>query len=198
MCAIIDSMDIRNIYTNKQLAQYMEFGLLDIGDFSYGCPYILYYERGAKLKIGKFCSFAENITVLLGVDHRVDWVTTYPFSSKEANNEWPGGLGITGHPLNKGNMEIGNDVWVGYGAIICSGVNIGDGAVVGAGSVVTKDVEPYSIVVGNPARELKKRFSDEVIAELLRIKWWDWDKEKIDKHIKILCSGDIEKLLTIK
>ena len=92
-------------------------------------------------------------------------------------------------------MEIGNDVWIGMNAMILSGVKIGDGAVVGAGSVVTKDVEPYAVVAGNPAREIRKRFDDQTISELLKANWWDWDIQKIRENVPYLLSNNVKKFL---
>ena len=96
---------------------------------------------------------------------------------------------------NKGDIIIGNDVWIGYEAVIMSGVNIGDGAIIGTRAVVTKDIPPYTIVGGVPAKIIRKRFSDEVISQLLEIKWWDWNKEKIKNNIEKIKRGDIENLI---
>ncbi len=98
---------------------------------------------------------------------------------------------------NKGDIVIGNNVWIGYDAIIMAGVNIGDGAIIGARAVVTKDVEPYSIVGGVPAKEIRKRFAPDVVAKLLELKWWNWPTEKIKDHLAAIQSGDIEELLKI-
>ena len=98
---------------------------------------------------------------------------------------------------NKGDIVIGNDVWIGFNATIMAGVTIGDGAIIATNSTVVKDVEPYSIVGGNPANEIKKRFSEKTINELLEIKWWNWDIEKITKNVQNLTGNDIEKLLKL-
>jgi len=157
-----------------------------IGDFTYGEPIIHYWGEGATLQIGKFCSIAGNVNIFLGGNHRIDWITTYPFSA--LSSFFPMAKGIVGHPATKGDIVIRNDVWIGYGATIMSGVTIGDGAVVGTMAVVSKDVKPYEIVVGNPAHPVKKRFSDEIIAKLLMLKWWDLPMEKIKKIMPLLCS----------
>jgi len=162
-----------------------------LGEKSYigkGVDFI--YASGNKVVTGKYCSMARNIKFYLGGNHRVDWISTYPFT---VFNE--AAKGITGHPTSKGDITIGNDVWIGRDATIFSGVKIGDGAVVGASSVVGSDVEPYSIVVGNPARVIKKRFSDEVIEQLLKIKWWDWPAKKINKNIHLLCSDSLDAFI---
>ncbi len=175
-------------YTKDTLAGWGD--VVEVGDYSYGTPSVWHWGEGAKLKIGKFCSFAWDINIFLGGEHRPDWISQYPFSAffTEAYN-------IKGHPTTKGNIVIGNDVWVGFNATILSGVVIGDGAVIGAGAVVSKDVEPYSIVIGNPAREVKKRFSPDVIKKLLEIRWWDWDIEKIKKNVELLYSNNLDEFL---
>lgn len=154
------------------------------------------YDEGTKLIIGKFCSIAEGVTVFLGANHRVDWFTTYPFGHIRGN-EFPKVKKDHGHPATKGDVTIGNDVWIATNAVIMSGINIGDGAIVAAYSIVTKDVPPYTIVAGNPAKQIRKRFSDEVINKLLELKWWDMEESKINDISDILCSSDFEKLNNI-
>lgn len=162
----------------------------DIGEYTYGAPRVVFPD--GKLRIGKFCSIAWNVTIYLGGNHRVDWFATFPFPSRP--DRFPSAQGIDGFLDTRGDVTIGNDVWIGSDVIILSGVTIGDGAVIGAGSVVAADVEPYTIVAGNPARVVKKRFSDDVIVRLAEIKWWDWPCDKIDRNLRALCSGDSEKL----
>ncbi len=169
----------------------------EIGDFTYGKPKISEFDSSAKLKIGKFCSIAKGVRIFLGGNHRIDWITTYPFQFPEGSKNWPETSQIKGHPATKGDVIIGNDVWLAHGVLILSGVTIGDGAVIGAGAVVTKNVEPYTIVVGNPAKFLKKRFNDEVIDMLLEIRWWDWSEEKIRRNLDVLCSPHIEQLYNV-
>lgn len=169
-----------------------------IGEYTYGNPQVFYWGENAKLVIGNFCSIAENVKIFLGGEHRTDWITTYPFSALEFNKIWPEAANIKGHPKTKGDVIIGNDVWIGYSAIILSGVTIGDGAVIGAGSVVTKNVPPYTIVAGNPARPIRKRFPQKVINKLLKIKWWFWPIKKIKKHIPLLCSNNIKEILKLE
>lgn len=162
------------------------------GEFTYGVPAIFEWGEGTELTVGKFCSIASYVNIFLGGGHRTDWVTTYPFNVFV--DEFPSANGIIGHPISKGNVVIGNDVWIGQGATILSGVTIGDGAVIGAFSVVAKDVDPYTIVAGNPARLIRRRFDVADIEFLLSIKWWDWPKEKIEEHVRLLCSGNIVEL----
>jgi acetyltransferase-like isoleucine patch superfamily enzyme len=153
---------------------------------TYGKPTVHDWGEGAKLTIGKYCSIASGVHVFLGGNHRTDWITTYPFP------DW--GIQIQDKSTTKGDVVIGNDVWVGMGSVIMSGVTIGDGAVVAAFSVVTKDVPPYAIVAGNPAIIKKRRFSDEKVKKLLKIKWWDWPEEKVRQKMKILLSPNIDEL----
>lgn len=151
---------------------------------------VLRKSDGAILKVGAFCSIANDVEIFLGGEHRPDWVTTYAF-----NVWWKSAKHIKGHPKTKGNVEIGNDVWIGRGAFILSGVKISDGAVIGAKTVVTRDVPPYAIVAGNPAKVLKKRFDDETIQRLLNLKWWEWDDARIEKALPMMLNDDINAFL---
>jgi len=159
-----------------------------VGRWTYGEPEILHWGEPATLKVGAFCSFAKGVTIFLGGNHRTDWVTTFPFSVL-----WESAKHIPGHPATRGDVVIGNDVWIGDGATVLSGVHIGDGAVVGARAVVTSDVPPYGIVAGNPAQLVRTRFSADEIATLLRIAWWRWDDEKIREAMPLLLDGDISR-----
>jgi len=141
------------------------------------------------LRIGSFCSLARKVTIFLGGDHRIDWVTTYPFMHFRESARH-----VEGHPRTKGDVVIGNDVWIGYGATILSGVRIGNGAVVGACSVVTRDVPAYGIVAGNPAKLLRHRFSEETIRLLEQLAWWDWPDADLDRAMPLLLSGDVVSL----
>lgn len=165
-----------------------------IGEYTYGEPLILDWSEGATLKIGKFCSIANNVEIFTGGNHRTDWISTYPFSA--LITDFPNAVGIEGHPVSKGDVEIGNDVWIGRGVTIMSGVKIGDGAVLGAESLISKNVNPYEIVVGNPGRVIKKRFDDDVIKMLLKIAWWDWPFCKINEEVKLLCDKNIAEFLS--
>ena len=126
-------------------------------------------------------------------------MSTFPFAAFP--DDWPAASSFADRDIeegSKGDVIIGNDVWIGFGALILSGVRIGDGAVIGAGAVVTTDVEPYSIVIGNPARLTKKRFDDETILKLLEIGWWDWPVDKIRQNISIINGEDISKIFDLQ
>ena len=145
-----------------------------------------------RLIIGKFCQIAAGVEfVMNGANHQMNAVTTFPFYTLEGWNMQPPAR--TDLPL-KGDTVIGNDVWIGQNAVILPGVQIGDGAIIGANSVVGGDVDPYTIVVGNPAKALRKRFDSELIDLLLRFRWWDRSVEEIDRLIPMLTCGDLEKV----
>lgn len=168
---------------------------MSFGKYTYGNPEIRWDNPHAKLIVKNFCSIACNVKIYLGGNHRVDWISTYPFGHihKDVFNNFNG----EGHPSTKGYVIIGNDVWIGANVTIMSGVNIGDGAVIAANSHVVKDVEPYTLVGGNPAKLIKYRFTKEQIEKLLEIKWWDWDDEKINRFSTILCSNDIDNFINL-
>lgn len=148
---------------------------------------------GDKLIIGKFCMIASGVTFIMnGANHLTNALTTYPFAI--FGNGWENAMEGKSYP-QKGNINIGNDVWIGYNATIMAGVTIGDGAIVAANATVIKDVAPYTIVGGNPALEIKKRFSDDTIAKLLELRWWNWDIEKITRNIQNLTDLNIDKLV---
>jgi virginiamycin A acetyltransferase len=153
----------------------------------------LFDFTGDKLIIGKFCMIASGVTFIMnGANHLTDAVSTYPFAI--FGNGWEHAMEGKSYP-NKGDTVIGNDVWIGYNSTIMAGVKIGDGAIIATNSTVTKDVEPYSIVGGNPAREIRKRFSEDDIQKLLALRWWDWDAEKITRNVQYLTEQNIGKLL---
>ncbi len=160
----------------------------NIGDYTYGNPNLQWWTP--ECRIGKFCSIAGNVTIFGGGEHRPDWVTTYPFNS--LSHIFGFGKDITGHPSSKGPTLIGNDVWIGFGATIISGVVVGDGAVIGAQAVVAKNVPPYAVVAGNPAKVSRFRFTPVQINELLNIKWWNFDLNVIAKYIYLLQSDNVD------
>jgi acetyltransferase-like isoleucine patch superfamily enzyme len=152
-------------------------------------------KKQSKLIVGKYCSIGYNSKFFLGGNHRHDWITTYPFHVKEAhNNDVFDSLEkeINGYPLSNGDIIIGNDVWFGENVTVMSGVKIGDGAVVGTNSTVVRDVKPYSIIGGHPAKHIKYRFNDDVIEKLLDIKWWDIEELKLNALLPYMCNNDID------
>jgi acetyltransferase-like isoleucine patch superfamily enzyme len=168
------------------MAKNPAYSQYSVGRYSYGYPEVTRWDCCGTLKVGSFCSFAANVKILLGGEHRTDWVTTFPLTDFLAPN--------TGQPRQmsfKGDVIIGNDVWVGDGALILSGVTIGDGAVIAARSVVAKDVEPYSIVGGVPSKIIRKRFPNDVCDTLREIAWWNWDDSTLRAAIPLLLSNDI-------
>lgn len=148
-----------------------------------------------KLIIGKFCSIACGAKFLMNsANHTMNSLSTYPFpiffeewnlKKEDITSAWD----------NKGDIIIGNDVWIGYEAVIMPGVTIADGAIIATRAVVTKDVPPYAIVAGVPAKIIKKRYDEEKIQKLLKLKWWDWEQKKIKENIKAIKSGNIENLI---
>lgn len=147
---------------------------------------------GDQLIIGKFCMIASDVTFIMnGANHLTEAISSYPFAI--FGNGWEDAMEGKTYP-SKGNTIIGNDVWIGYNATIMPGVKVGDGVIIASNSTVTKDVEPYSIVGGNPAKEIRKRFSDAQIEKLLTLKWWDWDLERITKNVKNLTGNDLDAL----
>ena len=141
-----------------------------------------------KLKIGKFCSIASGTVFILAGNqgHNHKWISTYPFIGKKEFSESKNGF------IKSGDTVVGNDVWIGSEAMIMPGVSIGDGAVIGSRSLVTKDVPPYAIVGGNPAKIIKMRFNEEEVKMLRELSWWDWPIEKINEAMEYICSGNIE------
>ncbi len=151
---------------------------------------------GDKLVIGKFCMIASDVTFIMnGANHLKDAISTYPFAI--FGGDWANAMEGKTYPT-KSDTIIGNDVWIGYGATIMPGVSIGDGAIIATMSVVTKDVPPYSIVGGNPAKVISMRYSESEISDLLDIKWWDWPIDKITANVQHLTGADIERLKSLQ
>ena len=168
-----------------------------VGDFSYFSDVDFekhvthhYDFYGDKLIIGKFCQIAAGVEfVMNGANHQMNAASTFPFYIFEG---WEQDIPSTDVFSFKGDTEVGNDVWIGQNATILPGVHIGDGAIIGASSVVASDVEPYSIVAGNPAKQLRKRFDSELIAILLELKWWELPIEEVNALIPTLTSSDLD------
>lgn len=177
---------------------------ISVGDYTYYDDFenVANFEKnvkyhfdfvGDKLVIGKFCMIASDVTFIMnGANHLSKAVSSYPFAI--FGKDWKDAMEGKTYP-SKGNTVIGNDVWIGYNATIMPGVQIGDGAIIASNATVTKNVEPYSIVGGNPAKLIRKRFSDTEISELLALKWWDWPIEKITRNVSRLTGNRIQELL---
>jgi virginiamycin A acetyltransferase len=148
---------------------------------------------GDRLVIGKFCALARGVKFTMnGANHKLDGFSTYPFQI--FGNGWEKLMPQPGELPYKGDTVIGNDVWMGYEATVMPGVQVGDGAIIAAKSVVVSHVSPYTVVGGNPARPIRQRFDDEVIQSLLAIAWWDWSIEKITRNLEKIVAADIEAL----
>ena len=185
---------LKNIIKNQNI---------EIGDFTYYDDFedVHNFEKnvkyhfeftGDKLIIGKFCMIASGVTFIMnGANHLTNAISTYPFAIFK--NGWENAMEGKSYPT-KGDTIIGNDVWIGYNATIMAGIKIGDGAIIATNSTVTKDVEPYTIVGGNPANEIKKRFSPDHIEKLLKLEWWNWEIEKITQNLKHLTSNNIDEI----
>lgn len=186
---------LKNVLNNPQI---------EVGDYSYyddpdGAENFernvlyLFPFIGDRLLIGKFCALARGVKFIMnGANHKLSGFSTYPFQI--FGNGWETVMPALDELPNKGDTRIGHDVWIGYDSLIMPGVQIGHGAIVSSRSVVTRDVAPYTVVGGNPAQPLKQRFSDEVIARLLQIAWWDWPVEKISRNLAAITAADLEAL----
>lgn len=149
------------------------------------------WDESERIRIGSFCSIADEVVIFGGGEHRTDWATTFPLRIAFGDPL----AGKDGHPVSKGETKIGSDVWIGFRVIVLSGVTIGDGAVIGAGAMVAADVPPYAIVAGNPAEVIRYRFPPNDIQRLLSLCWWDWDIDKIKENVPLLCSENIERFI---
>ena len=148
---------------------------------------------GDKLIIGKFCAIARGVKFIMnGANHKISGISTYPFQI--FGNGWEKAMPAPGELPYKGDTIIGNDVWIGYEALIMPGVKIGNGAIVSSRSVVASDVPPYTIVGGNPAKPIRQRFEPETTTVLNEVAWWDWPVERITRHLETIVSGDVEAL----
>lgn len=194
-----ETVYLKNVVTNPniQIGEYTMYNdfVHDPRQFEKNNVLYQYPINGDSLRIGKFCSIACGAKFLFAsANHTQTSVSTYPFPI--FFEEWDLDIGdVMSAWDHKGDIVIGNDVWIGYEAVVMAGVTIGDGAIIGARAVVTKDVPPYTIVGGVPARKIRRRFSDDVIARLLELKWWDWPAEQIQRNIKNIQAGRLNLLL---
>ena len=188
------------------LRPFVTSPLIEVGEYSYyddpdgarafQTRNVLYHYGPERLIVGKFCAFATGVRfVMNGANHRTSGISTFPFPV--FGGTWAASFDLlTGLP-NRGDTVVGHDVWIGYEALVAPGVTIGDGAIVGTRSVVTKDVRPYAIVAGNPAVEIRRRFSDADVDTLLRVAWWNWPIERITTNVALLMAGDVAALRTL-
>ena len=179
--------------TRLHLARMVKDHGFSIGAYSYGRPKVRFLESGRRLTIGRFCSIADRVDILLGGGHRVDWVSTYPFAAMDGL--WPGVEAPGDYHVSRGDVVIGSDVWLGSGCMILSGVTIGHGAVVAARAVVSRDVPPYAVVGGVPARIVRYRFDPPTVAGLLETAWWDLDPAAVGRLVPLLQSGRTDELI---
>ncbi|MFC8046361.1 CatB-related O-acetyltransferase [Nocardia sp. NPDC057353] len=178
--------------------------LIEVGEYSYyddpGDPTafetanVLYHYGPEKLVIGKFCALATGVRFIMnGANHRMDGVSTFPFPT--IGGGWAEHVDLLMELPNRGDTVLGHDVWLGYGVTVMPGVRIGHGAIVAAGSVVTRDIPDYAVAGGNPARVLRKRYTDNDIARLLELAWWDWPIEQLSARVRVLMSGSVDDLV---
>lgn len=195
-----DTVYLKNVVSNPYISvgeytMYNDF-VNDPRDFEKNNVLYHYPVNGDRLIIGRFCSVACGAKFLFtSANHSLSSLSTYPFPI--FYDEWNlDGKNVTDAWDNKGDIVIGNDVWIGFEAVIMSGVTIGDGAIIASRAVVTKDVPPYTIVGGVPAKQIRKRFDDATISKLEKIRWWNWEYDKIDRNISAIQSGNTALLET--
>lgn len=176
----------------KQQAKFRKkYPRYALGTGTYGLPHVHDDNEGTTLRIGAYCSIASDVSIFLGKNHRTDWVSSYPFPAffEEARH-------IPHFGRGHGDVTIGSDVWLCANCTILSGVTIGHGAVVATGAVVTRDVEPYAIVAGNPAKRVRWRFDEMTRLALLNSAWWDWPINEVHEIVELLCSDQLQNFLT--
>ena len=199
------------IYVSKIVIRIISYCQITAGAKNIDCPDVAFGRHSygiqniylakslnqPSISIGHFCSFAPGVTILANADHRTDFPSTYPFRTLlfSVNNGAGKEAAFNYDVVSRGAVEIGNDVWIGLNAIILSGVTIGTGAVIGAGSVVTRDIPPYAIAAGNPAKVVRFRFSPDLIEKLLESNWWMLSDEQIHELEPHLYSNDINRFL---
>lgn len=177
-------------YEQQQEKFRKKYPHFSLGVGTYGLPHVHDAPQGTTLRVGAYCSIAGGVQIFLGQHHRSDWISTYPFPAffEEARH-------IPEFEISRGDVTIGSDVWLCANCTVLSGVTIGHGAVVATEAVVTRDVAPYAIVAGNPARVIRWRFDEETRQALLQTQWWDWPLAEIKGLSDILCSPNVDELL---
>ena len=184
-------------FTADVLKQYEKGDrIITVGTGTYGAPRLLWDEAdlGHALTIGKYCSIGENVKIFVGRfgDHNTRVPSTYPLAMLFGQ---PRRRNVPSKANKKRNVLIGNDVWIGRDVTIKAGVTIGDGAVIGTGALVTKDVVPYTVVGGVPAKQISERFEEETVRKLLRLRWWDWPEDIIRERIDFFYEEEFEDML---
>ncbi|MPM08315.1 Virginiamycin A acetyltransferase [bioreactor metagenome] len=194
-----ETVYLKNVITNPNIivgdyTMYNDF-VFDPTQFEKNNVLYHYPINHDRLIIGRFCSIACGAKFLFtSANHTMKSLSTYPFPI--FFEEWTLDINDVASAWdNKGDIVVGNDVWIGYEAVILSGVHIGDGAIIGARAVVTKDVPPYTVVGGIPAKEIKKRFDEEIIQRLLQTEWWNWPVEKIRQFLPQIMNGEVDELI---
>ena len=181
---------------NPSIDRYIKLSghKVKIGAFSYGFEDtgVLSWNENIEISIGRFCSVASGLKLYCGGNHRVDWISTFPFG--HIHTKYIKVQPVIGTPITNGNITIGNDIWIGRDVTILSGITIGDGAVIASNSHIVKNVEPYSIVGGNPAKFIKYRFDDKTIKYLLDLKWWNLPVDVIEKIVPYLTKQNYDEL----
>lgn len=161
-----------------------------LGVGTYGMPKVHDDDEGTTLRIGAYCSISSEVQIFLGKNHRLDWVSSYPFPAFFVEAQHIPKFGVS-----RGDVTIGSDVWLCANCMVLSGVTVGHGAVIGAGAVVTRDVQPYSVVAGNPAKHVRWRFDEKIRQKLLAAAWWDWPEAELRGIMELLCSDQVSRLL---
>lgn len=182
----------KNYFLKDNLKKEIESDLVEVGRWSYGKPNILRWDWKSKLIIGNFCSLGPDIDFYIGGNHRLDWISTSPLPAPQFDSVFEKAKNIKNFNKSNGDIIIGHDVWIGGRTTILSGVKIGTGAVIAAGSVVVNDVGPYSISGGNPNKEIRKRFNEDVIKKLLESEWWNLTDDDINYLSEHLLSNNFE------
>ena len=169
--------------------------IASVGKYTYGWEniYTVHHLNDHKVYVGSYCSIASTCKIFLGGNHHTDWITTFPFGHihKHIFNTFDG----FGQPVSNGDVIIGNDVWIGENVTIMSGVKIGNGVVIATNSHIVKDIPDYAIIGGNPAKLIRFRFTEEQIEKLLKIQWWNWDDNKVNENVPLLCSTNIDNFI---
>jgi len=186
----------KNYFLKDNLKDEIKANLVEVGKWSYGRPNIYRWDWKSKIIIGNFCSLGPDINFYVGGDHRADWISTSQLPATQFNETFKKTKSIKNFSKSKGDIVIGHDVWIGGRSTILSGVTIGTGAIIAAGSLVVNDVEPYTISGGNPNRVIKKRFEDSVIKKILDTEWWFLKDTEIDDLSKFLLSSDTENFFS--